>query len=89
MSKTQPSSFEATASVIERLYAPGVAPPQPRSPADNAAVIFSAIIQSRAIDRLTKAVERNTRAVMLAGKMDPEDGRLLDSPKWPVAGSTS
>jgi hypothetical protein len=80
-----PTSFEATASIIERLYAPGVVyPPAHRSPADNAAVIFSAVIQTRAIDRLTKAVERNTRAVMLAGKMDPEDGRLLDSPKWPV-----
>lgn len=88
MSKKQPTptSFEATASVIERLYTPGVVcPPAHHRPADNAAVIFSAIIQTRAIDRLAKAVERNTRAVMLAGKMDPEDGRLLDSPKWPVS----
>ena len=88
MSKKQPTptSFEATASVIERLYAPGVVcSPAHRSPADNAAVIFSAIIQTRAIDRLTKAVERNTRAVMLAGGLVAEDGKFLDDPKWPVS----
>lgn len=56
MSKQQPTSFEATASVLQRLFEP--AQTTAREPAGNSAVIFAAIIQTRAIDRLTKAVEK-------------------------------
>jgi len=74
MSKQTPTSFEATASVLQRLFEPAQA--TAREPAGNAAIIFSAIIVTRGIDRVVKAVEKNTRAVMLASKMDPDDDRL-------------
>lgn len=72
MSKQQPSSFEATASILERLFQP--AHSTAREPASNAAVIFAAIIQTRAIDRLTKAVEANTAALGNPGVKNPNNG---------------
>jgi hypothetical protein len=84
MSKQTPSSFNATASALHRLYRQsGIDGSYTSTPADSAAVIFAAIVQTRAIDRLTKAVERNTRAVLLAGKIAPGSARdMLDDPKW-------
>ncbi len=83
MSKQTPTSFEAASSVIDRLYSGDV---RLGEPADARAVIFSAIIQARAIDRLTKAVEKNTRAVMLAGHFSTAHiaraREALDDPKW-------
>ena len=68
----QQSSFDSARSVLERLFgdieptADALSSDVGREPANNTAIIFAAITQARAIDRLTKAVETNTRAVMLA-----------------------
>jgi hypothetical protein len=78
MSKQTPTSFEAATASVARLYQVEGAPldKYSREPASNLAVIFSAIIVTRGIDRLVKAVEKQTRALMIANKMDPADKRL-------------
>lgn len=63
MSKQQPTSFEATKSVLDRLFPLSGADAVAGEKATNAAVIFGAVITARAIDRLTKAMEANTAAI--------------------------
>lgn len=82
----QQSTFDATSSVIDRLYGDDQ-PQSGRAPADARAVIFAAITQARALDRVAKALERNTRAVMLAGgKTDRASvAKLNDEEAWVVS----
>jgi hypothetical protein len=78
MSKQTPTSFESTDSALRRLLNVATMETTEKvahAPASNAAVVFGAIIQARAIDRLTKAVEANTRAIMIAAGKNPDDGQ--------------
>lgn len=60
----QPSSFDSTRTVLERLFGGGIDPTAHalssdigREPASNTAVIFAAITQARAIDRLNATIK--------------------------------